>query len=101
MSKWSNATYVSDATQSRYGLMVCCSCHQPIENGSFRVRETRDAYITQHRTCSSDAPGWAQMDRDHTIFAARQAEMKSDAIAFVAKWGVVDLDEVVSEADPS
>lgn len=41
--------------------MICTACRKPIERGQYRYRETDDAYLPQHRACSTSDPAWAKI----------------------------------------
>ena len=71
--------------------MQCRACHKPIIEGDYRVRETRDAYLTYHRSCTSDDPEWSRIDAQRAESAARQEEYLRDCRAFYDKWGVADF----------
>lgn len=95
--KWE---WYCDAGNSFHGRMVCVSCHKSIDDGEYRCRETKDAYITQHRACSASDPMWAKRDGERVKLLVRERELHRDALAFVAKWGVVDLQDVI-DSHPS
>jgi hypothetical protein len=97
--KWKDCQY-SDAASSRHGLMVCNVCNKPIAEGEYRIRETEDAYITQHRACSEHDPNWEVRDRQRANREAQAERLAVAARAFIAEWGLVDLNDYADEAQP-
>lgn len=95
--KWQ---WYCDAGRSMHGLMVCVSCHKPITDGEYRCRETKDAYIAQHRVCSASDPMWVKLDSEREKLLVEERELHRDALAFVEKWGAVDLQDVI-DSQPS
>jgi hypothetical protein len=94
--------YSYDYAHSRsaqIGCMVCSACHMSIINSQFRYRETKDAYILQHRTCSAADPHWHAMDVAEEAAKARRAALHEAAKAFRDKWGVHDLNELIAETE--
>lgn len=88
----------ADAAVARTGLMICTACRKGIETGEFRYRETDDAYLPQHRSCSANDPEWAKIDALNTVRAERDREFVKACAAFKAKWGVSDLDDYLDDA---
>lgn len=76
----------SDAAFNKCGLMICTACRKKIASGQFRYRETDEAYLSQHRECSSDDPQWAKIDAE----ASKRFEQRRQAAyaAFVAEFGL-------------
>lgn len=90
--KWN---WYCDARRSLHGLMVCDVCNKPITDGEYRCRETKNTYVTQHKACSASDPMWAKIDEDRVKALIRKKELHRDVLAFVEKWGVVDLQDVL------
>ena len=89
--------YFEDARTSRAGTMECRHCRRQIESGMYCYYETADAYITFHRHCSSDNPGWAALDkRSSEILAQNSAELAA-ACAYRDKWGTTSLDQDIAD----
>lgn len=68
----------ANAPSSKHGLMVCPTCNRSITEGEYRVRDAGEAYVTQHRACSSEWEGWSLLDRQR---AKSQRAAKQEAIA--------------------
>jgi hypothetical protein len=81
--------------------MVCCSCGKPIEAGEYRWREKADAYVTQHRACSPDAPEWRSLDANRKAQSGHNERLLAAAVAFRARWSVDDLDDLIEGLTPS
>jgi hypothetical protein len=50
-----------------------------------------------HRACCADDAGWKKVDAEQAARDRRNDEMLADAIAFRSKWGVNDLDDLISD----
>jgi hypothetical protein len=80
------------------GTMICTACHKKVTSGEFRVRETSDAYLVQHRACSKEDPYWVKLDSERN---QRYEVMKTRLAAFVefkANWGV-EIEEFDEEIE--
>ena len=51
-----------NSTTSHHGLMLCSVCRTSI-SGDYKVRETKDGFITIHRSCSASDKGWLEKDK--------------------------------------
>jgi hypothetical protein len=91
MSRWEYAK----AETERVGRMICTTCSQPILSGDFRYRETDDAYLPQHRTCSEQDTGWKKIDRQRQADRTRLQRYLDACLEFKAKWDVDALDEEI------
>jgi hypothetical protein len=85
----------ADAASCKVGLMRCTYCGKRITAGSFRYRETEEAYLPQHRACSENDPKWAELDRENKIRTTRMRDMLTAAKAFREQWKVDDLDDLI------
>ena len=85
MSSWTT----HHAPGNRHGEMVCTACRKPIVEGDYRVRETLDAYLPQHRACSEQWPGWQALDgRRKQQQRAAKGRAIQDLLAEAAERGV-------------
>lgn len=84
------------SSNQRVGLMICTACQKPIAeaDGDFRFRETDDAYLPQHRACSSSDPEWVKIDENRRKQAAFWARRKAALQAFVNEFGAPDDDDI-------
>lgn len=90
----------TDAAGQQVSDMICTACHQPIKSGEYRFRETDDAYLPQHRACSSADPQWARIDEKCRQRDAFYARRKAALQTFVNEFGAPDddlIDEVMAE----
>lgn len=84
---------------SRHGLMICSACNRRIETGEYRCRETKDRYITHHRTCSEEDPQWKKLDEQFQKRLTRAMAIRADFDALRAKWDLSSGDfEAYAEA---
>jgi hypothetical protein len=91
--KWTYA----NARGCTYGTMICTVCKKKITSGEFRVRETEEAYLPQHRACSSNDPNWAKLDADKQNYINGVKERLAAFIEFKKQWNVEidDFDEEI------
>lgn len=84
-----------------HGLMICACCHKPITQGQYRYRDAGDRYITHHRACCPNDPTWARGDAEYKRLMDRYEQMRQDALAFYAKWGLTDIANLVDADHPA
>lgn len=90
----------SDASICQVSNMICTSCRKPILEGAFRFRETEEAYLPQHRSCTSQDPEWAAIDHRQQLHTAYAARRKLALRKFIEEFGEPDEDlvaEIVRE----
>jgi len=95
--------HYADAATSKVGKMICTACTKPILAGLYRYRETEDAYLPQHKACSSSDPRWSVLDacdEHRAAFAKRRAGAYA---RFVREFGEPDdlIGSDLVEAPPS
>ncbi|GGO89160.1 hypothetical protein GCM10011348_46260 [Marinobacterium nitratireducens] len=91
--------YIDDARTHSYGLMICSACGNKITKGEFRVRETEDAYITQHRSCSHTDGQWARRDAQRENRIRRAKDQLAAAIEFRDRWGTEALNDEIDDLE--
>jgi NAD-dependent SIR2 family protein deacetylase len=84
-----------DTSRGSYGTMRCTACHKLVKEGQFRVRETEEAYLVQHRHCSEQDENWAKMDAGVVENLVKMKERLAAYLAFREKWEASDLDESI------
>jgi hypothetical protein len=73
---------------TKHGRMICSCCGESIEGGLYRWRldDTRDIYVVQHRACTEDAQCWVELE----IMLAQAKQIirnkLADFEALLAKW---------------
>lgn len=80
----------ADAATQQVGTMICTACRRRITEGQYRFRETDDAYLPQHRKCSSTDPQWALLDRKDEAQRNYERRRTEAYAAFVREFGVPD-----------
>jgi hypothetical protein len=67
------------------GNMICATCHEPIQSGRYRLRETRHAFYLQHETCCSDDPEWRRLDEERKKLIAKEEAFRNDLLVLMRK----------------
>jgi len=93
--------YIDNAKVRKHGTMVCTKCNKFIKSGEYRVRETEEAYLSQHRKCSLDDPEWAMRDKRRVREYKQLKERLSEYIAFRDKWDEDCLDDEIGDMKQS
>lgn len=75
--------------------MRCTACQKPVSEGEFRIRETEEAYLVQHRHCSTDDENWAKLDAVVVEGLGRMKVRLTAYLAFREEWKADDLDESI------
>ena len=87
----------SCAPASQHGTMVCTACRKKITEGQYRVRETPEAYLSQHRKCSETDPNWGELNAQAEKKKQHFANYLAACIEFKNEWGCDELDELIHE----
>ena len=77
--------------------MVCTACRKKITEGQYRVRETPEAYLSQHRKCSETDPNWGELNAQAEKKKQHFANYLAACIEFKNEWGCDELDELIHE----
>lgn len=88
-----------DAAGNKCGEMVCASCSQKITTGEFRAykRHRRGdwVFVTHHRACCADAPGWVIHDAARAKHEKTVGDLLEAAKEFRRRWDIDDLDDLI------
>jgi len=80
------------------GTMKCTACGKKVVSGQFRYRETKEAFLVQHRVCSKDDPHWAKLDIELQKRYESMKERLSAFLEFKTQWNV-DIEEFDEEIE--
>lgn len=103
MGKLYDFQYFGTESKSSTGQMICGACGKRIEPGEVEWRSAKRNkrgdwhYVTHHRACCSDDAGWKKWDKEGEDARRAAAEFLDDALAFLRKWGIKDLEDTVDE----
>ena len=75
-------------SRNTHGRMICQICRKKIEQGeSYRWWETSDAYLSEHRSCTTDDPMWVKLDKQKQDSLDYQKAYEQACEEFLEKWG--------------
>ncbi len=95
MGKKYHWTYANKSWAS-YGTMRCTACGKQVTEGDYRVRETEEAYLVQHRACCENDPYWAKLDKE-IIEQYESMKLRLAAFREFKKQWNVDIEEFDDE----
>ena len=91
--------HYSDVAYQEVGSMICTKCKHLIHNGEYRYRETPDAYLAQHRHCSTDDKMWQCLDKKKAESVIADVKRLGAYIKLRDKWGEEALNCEIEEME--
>ena len=91
--------YYSDVANQKVGSMICTNCKHSIHTGEYRYRETDEAYLAQHRHCSTDDKAWSGRDVKRAKCQEADRVRLRAYKSFRDKWDESALDEEIEEME--
>lgn len=86
-----------NVSHGSHGTMRCTACGKRVTEGEYRVRETEDAFLVQHKSCSLQDPAWARRDAAELQRLRGYRDRLQAYEAFHAQWSEPALEEPIED----